>query len=150
MTLILPIHNTPNYDDTSQPLREGNTVSSALKPLRPSFTKQDADPFFGPYIEVNDEGDTVGGNSGYIPIFRPQYQKSIKTHRYIRALSYGGWNTLSTSDQAVYNDLSFGEYIHYVSNPRGGQGLVDTSPYEVKTSITMSRDARPVIYSPYG
>jgi|688.fasta_scaffold774993_2 hypothetical protein len=150
MNVILPYHNTPQYDDTSSPLREGNTASSSENPLVHHRGKNSLDAFFGPYLVFNDRGDQIGGGDGYIPIFRPQYQSSVKTHRYIRAFSYGGWNTLSTSDQVSYNDLIFGEYIHYMPNPRGGAGLVDVTPFELTTSVTMSRNTRSVVYSPYG
>jgi len=150
MAIILPYHNTPNYDDTSSPLREGNTGSSSLNPLINHYGKNSANPFSGPYLVFDDRGNAIGGGTGYIPIFRPQYQQSVKTHRYIRAWSYGGWNILSTSDQVFYNDLEFGEYIHYMPNPAGGTGLVDTTPFELTTSVTISRNTRPVVYSPYG
>lgn len=150
MTIILPYHNAPNYEDVNNLLREGNTVSSSSNPLRPSKTKNASSPFLGTILAFNDQGVQISSGTGYVPIFRPQYQSAKKTHEYVRASYIQQWNVLSTSIQAFYNNLRFGEYIHYLPSPNGGGGLVDVSPYEVKTAVTMSRNTNILTYSPYG
>lgn len=93
--------------------------------------------------EVDDFGNMTPIGIAPIPFLRPAYDQTKKTHVYKRALN------LSNSDQVTYNDLTFGEYIHYVSSPMGGQGLIDTSPYAVTTDITISRTLTVGRYSPY-
>lgn len=93
--------------------------------------------------QVDDLGNVVPLGVATIPFLRPAYDAAKKTHVYKRAIN------LSNSDQVSYNDLIFGEYIHYVPNPMGGQGLIDTSPYAVKTDVTISRNLVVATYSPY-
>jgi len=100
--------------------------------------------------QVDELGNVVAGPSGTISFLRPAYDGTLKTHVYKRVPNNSnGQNILSNSSQVSYNALIFGEYIHYLPNQNGGQGLVDTSPYEVKTSITISRNLVVATYSPY-
>lgn len=153
MTILLPYHNTPNYDDTSQPLREDNTASSSANPLRPTYTKRSASPYNGSFNFVNDLGTTTSSSTGYISLFKPQYTQSIKTHRYVRASTYGSWNILSSSDLSQDNNINinFGRYIHYISQPTGGTSVLNSSSSNPTTAVVVSkRDFAPIIYSRYG
>lgn len=95
-------------------------------------------------INIVDElGNVTPSGNATISFLRPAYDQTKRTHVYKRATK------LSNSDQVSYNDLTFGEYIHYLPNQNGGQGLVDTSPYEVRTSVTISRRLVVATYSPY-
>lgn len=106
---------------------------------------------------INDDGSLSGtiATSG-ISIFRPQWNPTIKRNVYVRSSkmdpdddSDEAIRSLSTSNNTKYPDFLFQEYIHYISNSAGGQGLLDVSPSEVKTQVTLSRNIRPVSWSPY-
>lgn len=132
-----------HFEDPTFRLREGNTINNGVSTLTPNKTKNDAS--LTPYeiSEVDAFGNVTPNGTAVISFLRPAYDATKKTHVYKRAIN------LSNSDQVSYNDLIFGEYIHYVSNPTGGQGLIDTSPYAVKTDVTTSRSLRVATYSPY-
>ena len=100
--------------------------------------------------QVDELGNVVAGPTGIISFLRPAYDNTLKTHVYKRVPNNSnGQNILSNSSQVSYNDLTFGEYIHYLPNQNGGQGLVDISPYAVRTSVTISRNLVVATYSPY-
>jgi hypothetical protein len=93
--------------------------------------------------EVDELGNVVEGADAIISFLRPAYDADKKTHVYKRAIN------LSNSDQVSYNDLTMGEYIHYLPSPNGGQGLLDISSSAFRTDITISRNLVVVTYSPY-
>jgi len=132
-----------HFEDPNFDLREDNTINNGESTLTPNKTKNDVN--LTPYeiSEVDDLGNVTPNGTAVISFLRPAYDATKKTHVYKRAIN------LSNSDQVSYNDLIFGEYIHYLSNPMGGQGLLDTSPYAVKTDVTISRSLRVATYSPY-
>lgn len=59
---------------------------------------------------------------------------------------------LSNAPESQDYDFSvFNSYIHYGSNPNGGQGLLDQTSYEIRASIIYSRPSGPpTVTSPYG
>jgi len=105
-----------------------------------------------------DDGSLSGTiNTSGISIFRPQWNPNAKRNIYVRSSPMDPDETvtddtirsLSTSNNTKYPDFLFQEYIHYVANPAGGQGLLDLSPSEVKTQVTISRNIRTTTWSPY-
>jgi hypothetical protein len=139
---ILPIVEA-NFEDPSFFLREDNTINNGISTLTPNKTKKEINSSVYEISQVDDLGNVVPNGVAVISFLKPAYDAEKKTHVYKRAIK------LSNSDQVSYNDLIFGQYIHYVSNPMGGQGLLDTSPYAVKTDVTTSRKLRVATYSPY-
>lgn len=132
-----------HFDDPAFRLGEGNTINNGVSTLTPNKTKNDASLIPYEISEVDDLGNVTPNGTAVISFLRPAYDATKKTHVYKRAIN------LSNSDQVSYNDLIMGEYIHYVSSPMGGQGRLDTSPYAVKTDVTISRSLRVATYSPY-
>lgn len=132
-----------HFEDPSFVLGEDNTINNGVSTLTPDKQKNDLNLI--PY-EINTV-DSLGGvtpnGTAVLSFLRPAYDASKKTHVYSRATN------LSNSDQVSYNDLIFGQYIHYVSSPMGGQGLLDQSSYAIKTDVTISRNLKVAIYSPY-
>jgi|694.fasta_scaffold46836_3 hypothetical protein len=136
-----------NFEDPSFLLGEDNTINNGVSTLTPNRQKNDLNTISYAISEVDDLGNVVPNGTAAISFLKPAYDPSIRSHVYSRAIN------ISNSDQVaannLYNDLIFGEYIHYVSNPMGGQGLIDTSPYAVTTDVTISRNLRVATYSPY-
>ena len=132
-----------NFEDPNFRLRENNTINNGISTLSPSKTKKEINSSVYEISQVNELGEVVPNGTAVISFLKPAYDATKKTHVYKRAIN------LSNSDQVSYNDLIFGKYIHYVSNPRGGQGLVDKSSYAVQTDVTISRTLRVATYSPY-
>lgn len=97
-----------------------------------------------------------------ISIFRPQWNGQVFPNGrsvYVRSELinpnatdgsplYNAYS-LSTSNLTKYPDFLFREYIHYLPDPRGGQGLLDISPSEIKTQVTISRNINIATWSPY-
>ena len=83
--------------------------------------------------EVDDLGNVVAGENGIISFLRPAYDATKKTHVYKRATN------LSTSDQVSYNNLTFGQYIHYVSSGADA----------VRLNVRSTRNLSVATYSPY-
>lgn len=154
-SLVDPLEIVPtveaHFEDPNLKLREDNTINNGGSTLTPHKDKNQLNPTQYERNEVDDNGNVTPAGFGIFSFLRPAYDADKKTHVYKRsefsqsAQAY----TLSNSDQVSYNDLIFGEYIHYVSSPMGGQGRLDTSPYAVKTDVTISRNLRVATYSPY-
>lgn len=132
-----------HFEDPAFRLREGNTINNGVSTLTPNKQKNDLSLIPYEINKVDDLGNVISDGAAVISFLRPAYDATKKTHVYSRATN------LSNSDQVSYNDLIFGEYIHYTANPGGGRGLVDTSPYAVKTDVTISRSLKVTTYSPY-
>lgn len=132
-----------HFEDPNFLLRDDNTINNGVSTLTPDKSKNDLNLIQYEINTVDDLGNVTPNGTAVISFLRPAYDADKKTHVYSRATN------LSNSDQVSYNDLIFGEYIHYVSNPMGGLGLLDTSPYAVKTDVTTSRSLRVATYSPY-
>jgi len=132
-----------HFEDPSFDLRDDNTINDGISTLTPDKQKNDLNVIQYEISEVDDLGNVAPNGTAIISFLKPAYNAEKRTHSYSRATN------LSNSDQVSYNDLIFGEYIHYVSNPMGGQGLLDKSPYAVKTDVTISRNLRVATYSPY-
>lgn len=106
-----------------------------------------------------DDGSLSGTvNTSGLSIFRPQWDPTKKRNVYVRsspmdpdeeAPTADTIRSLSTSNNTKYPDFLFQEYIHYMPNPAGGQGLLDLSPSEVKNQVTISRNIRTKTWSPY-
>jgi hypothetical protein len=140
-----------HFEDPNFDLREDNTINNGESTLTPNKNKNQLNPTVYERNEVDDDGNVTPAGFGEFSFLRPAYDAGKKTHVYKRSQfsQLTQAYTLSNSDQVSYNDLIFGEYIHYLSNPMGGQGLLDTSPYAVKTDVTISRSLRVATYSPY-
>jgi hypothetical protein len=132
-----------NFEDPNFKLNDDNTINNGISTLTPWKQKNDLNLIPYEISEVDDLGNVVPNGTAIISFLKPAYDAEKRTHVYSRATN------ISNSDQVSYNDLIFGEYIHYLSNPTGGQGLIDTSPYAVKTDVTISRSLRVATYSPY-
>lgn len=132
-----------NFEDPSFFLGEDNTINNGISTLTPDKQKNDLNLIPYEISQVDDLGNVVPNGTAIISFLKPAYDATKRTHVYSRATN------ISNSDQVSYNDLIFGEYIHYVSNPMGGRGLLDTSPYAVKTDVTISRNLRVATFSPY-
>jgi hypothetical protein len=127
-------------------------------PWYTSNTHADITPATGTINVINDDGTLNGTYAATgLSIFRPQWDPSIKRSVYNRSSLIDPDETptalsrrsLSTSNQTSYPDFLFQEYIHYESNPTGGLGLLDLSPNEIKTQVTISRNIRTATWSPY-
>lgn len=140
-----------NFEDPNFVLGEDNTINYGVSALTPNKQKNDLNLIPYEINVVDDLGNVIPSGTGIISFLRPAYDADKKTHVYKRSQfsELTKAYTLSNSDQVSYNDLIFGKYIHYVSNPMGGQGLLDTSPYAVKTDVTISRSLVVATYSPY-
>lgn len=46
--------------------------------------------------------------------------------------------------------IIFREYVHYVGNPAGGEGLLDLTPFSITATAYVERNMKTDIYSPYG
>jgi hypothetical protein len=140
-----------HFEDPNFKLRENNTINGGSGILTPSKNKNELNPTTYQRNEVDDDGNVTPVGVGIFSFLRPAYDANKKTHVYKRSefSQLTQEYTLSNSDQVSYNDLIFGEYIHYLPNPMGGRGLLDTSPHAVKTDVTISRNLRVATYSPY-
>lgn len=58
-------------------------------------------------------------------------------------------NYLDTNRYGPSISILFREYIHYVSNPAGGTGLLDLTPYNINSMVYIERDSKIKNYSPY-
>lgn len=56
-------------------------------------------------------------------------------------------NTYVSNDGIV---IIFREYVHYVGNPAGGEGLLDLTPFSVTATAYVERNMKTDIFSPYG
>lgn len=58
--------------------------------------------------------------------------------------------SLSNADQSQDYDFNlFNSYIHYMSNPAGGVGLIDQTTFDLRASVIYNRSATFQSYSPY-
>lgn len=132
-----------NFEDPNFKLRDDNTINGGLNNLTPDKQKNDLNLIQYEISQVDDLGNVVPNGTAAISFLRPAYDPYKRTHVYSRATN------LSNSNQVSYNDLTFGRYIHYIPNPRGGQGLLDTTSYATMTDVIISRNLVVATYSPY-
>lgn len=59
-------------------------------------------------------------------------------------------SSLSNAEKSKDYDFSlFNSYVHYLPNPAGGGGLLDTTPFDAKASVIYTRSSTFKSYSPY-
>lgn len=60
-------------------------------------------------------------------------------------------SSLSNAQRSQDYDFSlFNSYVHYIANPNGGAGLLDTTPFSATASVIYTRSSTFKSYSPYG